>query len=194
MLDVGYVQKTKTRTLHYSFASESDLIKTLRPALIAHQITIHPAGIADLRTETYTTSSGTTMNHTIGRFTFHIHHTASDTGLDVEVLGEGADVGDKSANKAMTAAFKYALRQTFVIETGDDPDYTNSAGQARRGNGHWISRREVFEAFWGFCGTLDLDEQQVYRALDVDSIEDYPGSMRAAKLQLEAYAAQLKTS
>ena len=34
------------------------------------------------------------------------------------------DTGDKDSNKAMTAAFKYALRQTLMIETGDDPDKT----------------------------------------------------------------------
>ena len=42
--------------------------------------------------------------------------------IDVTAPGEGADSGDKSGNKANTCAYKYALRQTFVIETGDDPD------------------------------------------------------------------------
>jgi len=31
----------------------------------------------------------------------------------------------------MTGAYKYALRQTFLIETGDDPDKTQSADQER---------------------------------------------------------------
>ena len=33
---------------------------------------------------------------------------------------------NKAIYKAMTGAFKYALRQTFIIETGDDPDKTPS--------------------------------------------------------------------
>ena len=38
--------------------------------------------------------------------------------------GEGSDTGDKASNKALTGAYKYALRQTFCIETGDDPAST----------------------------------------------------------------------
>ena len=49
----------------------------------------------------------------------------------VKVLGDGADTGDKASYKAMTGAMKYALRQTFVIETGDDPDDTPSDVQER---------------------------------------------------------------
>ena len=42
------------------------------------------------------------------------------------------DVGDKSANKAATGLLKYALRQTFLIETGDDPDAESSNGMERK--------------------------------------------------------------
>jgi hypothetical protein len=40
-------------------------------------------------------------------------------------------VGDKATAKAMTGAYKYALRQTFCIETGDDPDKDPSVDQER---------------------------------------------------------------
>jgi hypothetical protein len=45
----------------------------------------------------------------------------------VTAVGEGTDYGDKSCNKSMTVGLKYALRQTLLIETGDDPDQFNSA-------------------------------------------------------------------
>jgi hypothetical protein len=42
--------------------------------------------------------------------------------MDIQTLGEGSDTGDKTLNKCMTAAYKYAIRQTLMISTGDDPD------------------------------------------------------------------------
>src|SRR5215469_13711312 len=42
--------------------------------------------------------------------------------LTVRVAGEGADPGDKAPYKAMTGALKYALLQSFLLATGDDPE------------------------------------------------------------------------
>ena len=42
--------------------------------------------------------------------------------LSVRVAGEGADAGDKAPYKAMTGALKYALLQSFLLSTGDDPE------------------------------------------------------------------------
>jgi hypothetical protein len=38
------------------------------------------------------------------------------------VAGQGLDVGDKAPYKAMTGALKYALLQSFLLATGDDPE------------------------------------------------------------------------
>ena len=40
-------------------------------------------------------------------------------------------MGDKSQNKALTVAKKYALRQTFCIATGDDPENESSEGMRK---------------------------------------------------------------
>jgi hypothetical protein len=49
----------------------------------------------------------------------------------IQALGEGMDYGDKVLNKAMTGAYKYALRQACMISTGDDPDHTPSEQPAK---------------------------------------------------------------
>lgn len=56
------------------------------------------------------------------RFTF----TAED-GSSVSCItnGEGMDSGDKSTNKAMSGALKYALLQMLLIPTGDSKDSEN---------------------------------------------------------------------
>ena len=38
------------------------------------------------------------------------------------MAGQGLDSGDKAPYKAMTGALKYALLQSFLLATGDDPE------------------------------------------------------------------------
>jgi hypothetical protein len=42
--------------------------------------------------------------------------------LVAKVAGQGLDTGDKAPYKAMTGALKYALLQSFLLATGDDPE------------------------------------------------------------------------
>lgn len=124
MQEVGYVQKKRSGGVNYSFAGEAALIEAIRPELVKNGLFVFPASIRET-SDSYTTSKGATMNRAVLVITYRFAHTSGET-FDVEVAGEGADVGDKSFNKAMTGAYKYALRQTFCIETGDDPDKSAS--------------------------------------------------------------------
>lgn len=134
--NVGYVQKQRTQGLNYSYASESALIEALRPEMV--KAGVYPAVLEYevMHAETYTTSKGAVMNLVRVRATVAFTHAPSGTQLMVQAVGEGSDSGDKASNKAMTGAYKYALRQTFCIETGDDPDRTPSAEQERASNGN----------------------------------------------------------
>jgi hypothetical protein len=118
----GYVQKTKSEGLRYSFASEADLIAKLRPAMVENGVFVYVHGYNEVQRGVVTSSKGTSMNTVTLSANVRFVHGASGTHLEVVALGEGADTGDKAGNKAMTCAYKYALRQTFCIETGDDPD------------------------------------------------------------------------
>lgn len=52
--------------------------------------------------------------------------TLDGSFVETEAVGEAQDMGDKSTNKAMSIAYKYACFQTFCIPTEDlvDPDAT----------------------------------------------------------------------
>ena len=52
-----------------------------------------------------------------------------DTGetITAKVAGQGLDSGDKAPYKAMTGALKYALLQSFLLATGDDPEDERAA-------------------------------------------------------------------
>ena len=114
MSEVGYVKKggnVKFGTTSYSFAGEKHIIQALRPAMVEHGLMLIPVSAESVRSE---------RGCETVRCTYRLMHTGG-AWLDVQVLGQGADKGDKAIPKALTGALKYALRQTFTIETGDDP-------------------------------------------------------------------------
>ena len=128
---VDYVQKERKSGLNYSFAGEAAILNVLRPAMVEAGLTVRVHELLDVVREQVTNKNGNTSMYTTCRAVVRLAHAPSGTHVDVQALGEGADVGDKSANKAMTGALKYALRQTFALETGDDPDATASTEYER---------------------------------------------------------------
>jgi hypothetical protein len=50
--------------------------------------------------------------------------------ITVRVAGEGLDPGDKGPYKAMTGALKYALMQSLLLASGDDPEDERRDGSA----------------------------------------------------------------
>ena len=69
-------------------------------------------------------------------YTFMDVDTAEE--ITVKVAGEGLDAGDKAPYKAMTGALKYALLQSFLLATGDDPEEerTNPANHSSTSHEH----------------------------------------------------------
>lgn len=134
MKKVGYVQKGGRVTgggANYSYAGEADLIAALRPAMIDAGIYMHVVEVKEIQRESFVNAKGTHMMNTSLNLALRFTHAPSGTSIDVGAAGEGTDSGDKSTPKAATGAFKYALRQTFCIETGDDPDAQSSDEQER---------------------------------------------------------------
>ncbi|MFE9812377.1 ERF family protein [Streptomyces sp. NPDC005548] len=73
------------------------------------------------------------MNATHMRVAFHFYGPAGDK-VTATTLGEASDTADKASNKAMSAALKYALMQTFMIPVDggslDDGDRDHPVGQS----------------------------------------------------------------
>jgi hypothetical protein len=136
MKDIGYVQKkgkVGSGNYGYTYAGEKELINELRPVMLKHGIVMYPDTCEVVKTEDYTTGKGHRMSLFLGKRRFVFEHVNSGDQAFVEVFAEAADQGDKRASKAMTLAKKYALREFFLIETGDDPDAQVSTRSARIG-------------------------------------------------------------
>ena len=132
MQSVGYVQKTGNNTHHrYRYASDADLLRALQPAMAEHGLAMWPCHVERHDSDT--------MCHLV--VTYELRHTSGETAC-IMVPGSGSATKgseDKGAYKAMTGAYKYALRQLFAVPTGDDPEDSGPTAddvkQARRHEG-----------------------------------------------------------
>lgn len=132
-----YVQKTGQMqgVARYSYAKEGDFIAALRPLMEVHGVTIRPVGYQVLTNEQFERKNGGAAYRVVVLATFEFTHLSGDKAT-AQAIGEGQDSGDKAFNKAMTGAMKYVLRQSFCVETGDDPDDTPSHEQERKAGHH----------------------------------------------------------
>lgn len=117
-----YAQKaSRNDQQSYNYVSEADFLALLRPQLAEHGIicTVQHTVVSE---GTFTTTKGSVMQRITIASTFAFIHAASGTSTIVSTIGQGTDQQDKAAYKAMTGALKYAVRQLFLVETGDDPE------------------------------------------------------------------------
>lgn len=117
--------------------------------------------------------------------------------VTVKVPGEGLDVGDKASYKAMTGALKYALLQSFLLATGDDPeeerlDSTDSSAQPRDAR---LERRVTADEISELTQLIDdtgTDLERVLTYYKVSSLEEMTKTVyrRATELLNRKRAAQ----
>jgi len=102
---------------NYSFRAIDDFMNAAHPALVKHGVSIVPEVLERHETER-TNAKGSVSLHVVLRMAFHF---VAPDGSAVRAVteGEAADFSDKATNKAMSAAFKYALMQTFCIPLKD---------------------------------------------------------------------------
>ena len=116
MKDVGAVGKdAKNNFDNYVYRSIDGVMNALNPAMVKNHVFVTPT-VLDSQREERVNAKGTNMVYTILTVKYSFY---TDDGSSVEctVVGEAMDRSDKSSNKAMSAAFKYACFQTFCIPT-----------------------------------------------------------------------------
>ena len=122
MRNVGAIKKTQTNKFdHYNFRGIEDVYNVLGPEFAKVGLFVTPH-VEEIRTDVLTTGKGAQMYRTIVRARYVFHDAEDGSTVETMVVGEGADRGDKSANKAMSAAFKVAMFQALCIPTADQLD------------------------------------------------------------------------
>lgn len=104
----------------YMYRGIDAVMNVFQPLLAKHKIFVVPQVLDTIREERVT-SKGANLIYSILRVKYTFF---AEDGSFVEavVQGEGMDSGDKASNKAMSAAFKYAMFQVFCIPTEEMKD------------------------------------------------------------------------
>lgn len=118
---VGVVEKDKKNEQQgYKFRGIDDMYNALNKHLAEEKV-FATSTVLETKREERTSKNGGVLMYTILtiKFTFF-----TDDGSFVEstTVGEAMDSGDKSCNKSMSTAYKYALMQIFCIPTLEDKD------------------------------------------------------------------------
>ncbi|WP_367567784.1 ERF family protein [Lacrimispora sp.] len=125
MEDVGAIGKDKkNQQQNFMYRGVDDVMNALNPAFIKHKIFMVPQ-IIDHHREDRTSAQGKTLIYSVCTMKYTVY---AEDGSFIETItaGEAMDSGDKSMNKAMATAFKYACFQLFCIPTEEMTNAENS--------------------------------------------------------------------
>lgn len=117
-----------TQGMGYSFRGIDQVYNTLSPLLAKHGLCILPRVIKSEQTER-TSAKGSVLIYSYVTMEFDLVCAEDGSKHTVCTVGEAFDSGDKSMNKAMSAAYKYAAFQSFAIPTEGDNDADGSTHQ-----------------------------------------------------------------
>jgi hypothetical protein len=117
----GIAKNNRNQAQGYNFRGIDDVYNVLSPLLARHELCVLPRVITREVTEK-TNAKGTTLFYTVVHVEFDFVSAVDGSKHTVATVGEAMDSGDKSSNKAMSAAYKYAAFQAFAIPTEGDND------------------------------------------------------------------------
>lgn len=121
MKEIGSIGKDRKNTQqNYSFRGIDDVYNAVNASLAKNGVFCVPEVLTERREERQTKNGGNLIYTVLSiRYTFF----ASDgSSVSAVMVGEAMDSGDKSANKAMSTAQKYAFFQIFCIPTEEQKD------------------------------------------------------------------------
>ena len=121
MTEVSAIGKNKKNAQQgYNFRGIDDLYNAIHPLFARNGVFITSDVVGNNREERQTAKGGLLI-YTILRVKFTFYATDGSSVFSI-VEGEAMDSGDKSTNKAMSAALKYALMQMLLIPTEELKD------------------------------------------------------------------------
>jgi len=121
MSKIGISKDRKNQQQGYQFRGIDDVYGALSPLLAKHGLCVLPR-VIDRTVSEQQSKSGGVLFYTTLKVEFDFVAAEDGSKHTVCTVGEAMDSGDKSSNKAMSAAYKYACFQAFCIPTEGDND------------------------------------------------------------------------
>lgn len=126
MSEIGVIGKTQTNTAqNFKFRGIDQFVNCLYPALTKHGVFMTPRTTAyesEIREVTRSNGKPGVDKHVKLMVEYDFFAEDGSKVTVGPIAAEGMDSGDKATNKALSAALKYALIQTFSIPTVDMVD------------------------------------------------------------------------
>ncbi len=187
---VGKNQKMSAGPAKYNYRGLDDLMDAVHGSLTKVGVTFAPHNVQVIDSMERTTKSGATQYHLRALVTYRVYGPAGDH-IEVRVIAEGTDTGDKASNKLMSGAFKYALGQTLSIPyTMDDQDSYISEPVNPPSPAELLARIE--QAAKGLGKTVDEVTGKVraeHGGLEITDLDKVPvPALHAFTVSLERYA------
>jgi ERF superfamily len=140
---IGYIQKRGYNERHnYNYVAAADIAGSVGDILAELGVVVIPR----LESITYEPHApGRVDSVRVARVIMAYTFTDENSGEEItaKVAGEGLDAGDKASYKAMTGALKYALLQSFLLATGDDPEDERADSRTALGSENPITAEQV---------------------------------------------------
>ena len=214
MYDIGQIGVGKgglNEQQHYRFRGVDQFVDSLSPILARHGVILLPNAEDPVVTEHPTARGGTQFMVIMG-VSWQIVGPRGDV-LHARTIGQAMDASDKASNKAMSAAFKYALAQVFAIPNAgwtegdaDNPTVDTAPGFNRnsqprpepRQQPSGPSHDEIMSRLGEFATNQSMTIEQFterfrgrHNNITVDQMREMPREMLLAFLrQVEDYQKQ----
>jgi ERF superfamily len=178
---IGYIQKRGyNERENYNYVAAADIAGTIGDILAELGVVVIPR----LESISYEPHAPGRLER-VARVIMSYAFTDEDSGDEItaKVAGEGLDIGDKASYKAMTGALKYALLQSFLLATGDDPEDERAESRWNSGSDHQISAEQQDEiralientgtdpervcAYYKISALAEMTESTFRRAVDL---------------------------
>lgn len=124
MRDMPAIGKDKVNAQQrFNYRGIDDVMNVLQPLFVKHGVFAVPE-VLDKSREERTSKNGSVMAYTVLTVKYTLIAASDGSSVSAIVVGEGMDSGDKSTNKALSVAMKYAMFQLLCIPTEEmkDPD------------------------------------------------------------------------
>src|SRR5574340_725814 len=117
----GIGKDRRNEQQNYKFRGIDDVYNAVSAIMAKHGLCILPRCTERTVTERQTAKGGV-LFYVVVRCEFDFVAASDGSRHVVVTYGEAMDSADKATNKAMSAAYKYALMQAFAIPTEGDND------------------------------------------------------------------------
>lgn len=123
MLDIGAIGKDQRNTAQgFKFRGIDQFVNALYPALTRHGVFMAPRAVSytqELKDVVRANGKAAVDKHVAIQMEYDFFAEDGSKVTVGPIPAEGLDSGDKATNKALSAALKYALIQTFSVPTED---------------------------------------------------------------------------